>query len=210
MVPPSTPCRRSVLTGVGAGLAAALAGCSESETHRSSPDTGTLITDYTVAITRSSGERPPIVAPREDAGEGNADGASPTPEPLSIHVVESESGAETLEFAEDARNAAAVRRLVAETAYASESVLLYQTPIGECYGLRLNYVAKDGDDGDPNVQFCRVIRDADVACERQARDHVAAAVRLPIPGDEYGSFSVGSGGGCDPVPERYRNGSESA
>lgn len=209
MIPPSTTRRRTVLTGMGASLAAALAGCSGAETHRSSPADGTLVTDYTAAITRSSGERPPIVAPRSNRGDGNDATDSPTPEPLSSHVVGSQSEAEALEFAEDATNAAAVRRLVAETTYASESVLLYQTPIGECYRLKVNYVTRD-DDGSPNVQFCRVIRDADVDCERNARDVVAAAVRLPIPRDEYSSFAVGSGGSCDPVPERYRNKSESA
>lgn len=210
MIPPSTPSRRTLLAGVGATLATTLAGCSSSETHQSSPGNGTLVTNYMAAMTRSGSEQPPIVAPRENTGGvGTADEASTTSEPLSLHVVQSESDAEALAFADGATNVAAVRRLVAETAYASESVLLYQTRINECYRLQLNYVTRD-DDGSPNVQFCRVVRDAEVDCERNARNHVAAAVRLPTPGDEYGSFSVGSGGSCDQIPEPYRNESESA
>lgn len=209
MRPPSTSSRRTLLAGVGAGLATALAGCSGSETRQSPSGDGTLVTDYTAAIARSSGDRPPIVAPRANGRDaGDADEASPTPEPLSHRVIASDAEAEALEFAEGATNAAAVRRLVAETAYANESVLLYQRRIGECYGLQVNYVTRD-EDGSPDVQFCRVIRDAEVACEREVRDYVAAAIRLPFPGDEYGGLSVGSGGGCDPIPERYRNGSAS-
>ncbi|WP_226023673.1 hypothetical protein [Halomicrobium salinisoli] len=211
MVPPSRPSRRAILAGVSAGFATAFAGCSGSETHESSPDGGTLVTDHTVAMARSTSDQPPIVGSRETTGNaGNADEPSPTPEPLSLHAVESESDAEALAFAEDATNVAAVRRLVAETAYASESVLLYQTRVGECHRLQLNYVARDGDDGDPDVEFCQVIRDAEVDCEREARDYVAAAVRLPFPGEEYSGFSGGGGGSCGPIPERYRTESESA
>jgi hypothetical protein len=89
-------------------------------------------------MTHSTGERPPIVAPREDSGDaGNAAETSATPEPLSIQTIESESGAAAFEFADDATNVAAVRRLVSEATYASESVLVDQTRIGEYY--RVNY-----------------------------------------------------------------------
>jgi hypothetical protein len=210
MVPSETTAsetaRRSFLTGV-VGIATALAGCSASETHSSPPEGGTIVTDHVTATTRSTGDRPPVVAPREDASDENADDAS-TAEPITLHTVESEDDAEAFEFAEGATNVAAARRLLAETAYDSESVFVFQTRIGECYRLKLNYVTRD-DDGDPNVQFCRVIRDADTACEREAFDHAAALVRLPFPGDEYNGLSAGSGGSCEPIPDRY-NGSDTA
>jgi len=210
MVPSETTAsetaRRSFLTGV-AGVAAALAGCSGSESHSSPPEGGTIVTDHVTATTRSTGDRPPVVAPREDTGGESTDGAS-TAEPVTLHTVESEGDAEAFEFAEDATNVAAARRLLAETEYDSESVFVFQTRIGECDRLQLNYVTRD-DDGDPNLQFCRVIRDAHTACEREASDHAAALVRLPFPGDEYDGLSAGSGGSCDPIPDRY-NGSDSA
>lgn len=208
MVPThSKPSRRALLTGIGAGLATALAGCSASESHQSPPEDGTLVTDYITAKTRSSTEQPPVVAPRED--DEGADGTSRTAEPLSLHVIENQEDAAALEFADDATDVAAVRRLVAETAYESESVLVYQTRIGECYRLKLNYVTKDGD-GQPSVEFCQVVRDATTECERDARDHVAAFVRLPFPADEYNGYSVSGGGNCNPIPERYQNESESS
>lgn len=204
---PSTPSRRAVLAGIGSGLAVAVAGCSGSENRQSPPDNGEIVTGHAVVMTRSMSDRPPIVAPREsnDTAESADDTAS---DPLASHIIESESGGEAVEFAGDATNVAAVRRLIAETAYASESVLLYQTRVRECYKPQLSYVAR-ADDGSPDVQFCHVIRDAEVDCERDAWDHVAAAVRLPFPGDEYSGLSIGTGGSCGRIPSRY-NESESA
>lgn len=214
MVPPSAepsrpsthPSRRTVLAGVGACIATALAGCSASDSAEHPPDEGTLVTDYTAAMARAPGEQLPIVSLRRDGAEADE---SSTSEPFVLHAIESEDAASTLELADDAANAAAVRRLVAETDYGSESVLVYQTSIGECYRLKVNYVTRD-DDGTPNVDLCRVVRDADVACERDARDHVAVFVRLPFPGDEYGGLSAGGGGSCDPVPDEYRTEGESS
>ncbi|MFW5934618.1 MAG: hypothetical protein ACOCQL_02075 [Halolamina sp.] len=210
MVPSSTPSRRALLAGVGAGIAAGLAGCSgtESNTSEYPPDEGSLVTDYTAAIARSSTDRPPITHAPTD-GDGDADDGSSTPNPVSNRILESEDDASELAFTDEATNVDAARRLVAGTAYANESVFVYQRPIGECYRLQVNYVTRDPD-GDPNVQLCRVIRDAEVDCERDAEDHVAVVVRLPFPAEEDGGFSIGSGGSCDPVPERYRNGSDSA
>ncbi|KPN29368.1 hypothetical protein SY89_00081 [Halolamina pelagica] len=202
------PSRRALLAGVGAGIATGLAGCSGTETNQSSPEDGTLVTDYAAAIARLSTDRPPITHGPTDGDEDGDDAAS-TPNPVSNRVLESEDDASELVYAEDATNVDAIRRLVTETTYDSESVFVYQRPIGECYELQVNYVTRDAD-GDPSVQLCRVIRDAEVDCERDVRDHVAVAVRLPFPADEYGGFSIGSGESCDPVPERYRNESDSA
>lgn len=88
-------------------------------------------------------------------------------------------------------------------------MLVYQTRIGECYRLKLDSVSRAAD-GDPNLEFCRVIRDAHTACERRARDYAAAFVRFPFPASEYDGYSVGSGSGCDQGPEGSHNGSESA
>lgn len=210
MVLPSTPSRRALLAGVGTGLATGLAGCSGSDTSQSPPDNGTLVTDYTVAITRSPSDRPPITAPREKADDAGTTGdTSPTPELVPTYVVADESDAESLMFAEDATNVAAVRRLVAETAYANESVFICQRRVRECYRPQLNYLTRD-DDGDPNVQLCRVIRDAEIDCERDAQNYTAVAVRFPFPADEYGGFTVSSGGSCDSVPEHAENESDSA
>lgn len=204
MVP--TPSRRAVLAGVGAGVAGLLAGCTTPETRNPQPEDGALVTDYTVAMTRSERDRPPVVT---SEGTGDGDRTATGPDPLGLHTVRSERAARELEIRSAATNASGARRLLAETAYADESVVVYQTPIGECYSLKVNYLTRDSD-GSPDLDFCRVIRDAHTACQRDATDYVAAFVRLPWPGEEYDGFSVGSGGDCGPIPPEYRTGSESA
>jgi hypothetical protein len=206
---PSNVSRRTLLTAVSAGAATALAGCGGSESSDPPTDAGTLVTDHVVATTRSPGEDPPIVAPREGVDGGVTTDDASAADPIGHHRVGSRSGADAFEFAEDATNVAAARRLLAETDYDSESVLVFQERIGECYRLQVDYVARDGD-GDPDIQFCSVIRDARTACERGAFDHVATFVRLPFPDDEYGGFSIGFGSDCGPIPDSYRNGSDSA
>ncbi|GGN08651.1 hypothetical protein [Halarchaeum nitratireducens] len=193
-----TPSRRSALHATGVALAAALAGCSASDTDDGT-ERGRLLGDVPHATLRTTGDRPPIVAPTDDRGEP------------SIGTVESDADAAELSYATDAlesTDVTAARRLVAETDFDHESVVVSQTAIGACYRRRLHYVALDAD-GDPDVQFCRVVRDAHAPCERDETDHVAALVRLPLAADEYDGYSVGSGGRCGPVPERYQNGSES-
>ncbi|MFW5948218.1 MAG: hypothetical protein ACOCSD_01300 [Halolamina sp.] len=194
---------------MSACLSTALAGCSGSETNQSPPDEGTLVTDYTAATARAPESQPPIVTRQvTDDGAGNAEEASTTAEPVGFHTIESEDDASAIEVADDATDAAAVRRLLAETDYERESVLISQTQLGECYRLEVNYVGRDAN-GTPDVDFCQVVRDAETACDRDARDHVAMFVRLPFPGDEYSGFSHGGGGSCGKVPEEYRTEGES-
>ncbi|GGM62415.1 hypothetical protein J2752_001519 [Halarchaeum rubridurum] len=194
-----TPSRRSLLHATGGALAAALAGCSARERDHGA-ERGRLLDDVPHATLRTTGARPPLVGPTDDDGD------------LSLGTVGSDADAAKLSYATDALGAsevAAARRLVAETAFERESILVSQTGIDACYRRRLQYVALDAD-GDPDVQFCRVVRDAHTPCERDERHHAAVLVRLPLAADEYGSHTVGYGGRCGPVPERYRNESESA
>jgi hypothetical protein len=207
-----TPARRTLLASVGTGLTALLAGCggSDSGSSPTGPAEATPIREVSAEMTRSSADRPPIVALPDDAADGvNADGSASTPDRVFSQTIESASEAAALELAEEATNGDAVRRLLSETAYGTETVFAHQTQIRECYRLRLNYVSRDPD-GDPDLQFCQVIRDAHTPCERETREYVAAFVRLPFPRSEFGGYSVGRGSSCDPVPPRQPNGSESS
>lgn len=204
-----TPSRRALLAGTGAGLAGLLAGCTSPDSRSPEPEDGVLVTGYTVERTRSQSDRPPVVNPAADPDSaGSGDRTATSPDPLGLHTVGSQRAATELEIRSEATNAAGARRLLDETSYDSESVVVYQTPVAECYRLKLNYVSRDSD-GSPDLDFCQVIRDAHTACRRDARDYVAALVRLPWPGEAYDGFSVGSGGDCDPIPPAYRTGSES-
>lgn len=168
----------------------------------------TPITDYTAVMACSTDERPVVVVPAPTRDSGT-DGATTPPETVDITSIVRQTKAEELQFSPDTTNVVAARRLLAETAYERESVLVYQTRIGECFRLRLNQVSRDAD-GDPNLDFCEVIRDAHTACEREARTYVAAVVRLPFPGTEYNGFSVGGGGRCGPKPDASATRSDSS
>ncbi|MFC5369103.1 hypothetical protein [Salinirubrum litoreum] len=203
-----TPSRRVLLASVGTGLTTLFSGCSASEAGRT-PDGETRIREYAVEFTRSTGERPPVVALPDTADDGVTDEASAsTPDRIFSRSIGNETDAARVEFADEATNVAAVRRLLAETAFAEESVFVYQTEIQECYRLKLIDVSRDAD-GDPDFQFCQVIRDAQTPCEREVRDAVAAFVRLPFPG-EFGGYSIGRSSRCRPVRRAEHNGSESA
>jgi hypothetical protein len=196
-----TPSRRALLASVGTGATALLAGCAGDDSPGTITDRylGERIAEYTVEFTRSTGDRPPVVAVSADDGTTAGDGAGSTPDPTRSLTLAERDDADAVEFAPDATNVAAVRRLLAETGFTDECVFLYQTTIGECHRLELNDVSRDAD-GDPSLDFCTVIRDADVACEREAREYVAAFVRLPFPGDQVGGYAIGRGSSCDPGP----------
>jgi hypothetical protein len=196
-----TPSRRALLASVGTGATALLAGCAGDDSTGTTTDKypGERIAEYTVEFTRSTGDRPPVVAVSADDGTTAGDRAGSTPDPTRSLTLAERDDADAVEFAPDARNVAAVRRLLAETGFTDECVFLYQTTIRECYRLKLNYVSRDAD-GDPNLDFCTVIRDADTACEQDSRDYVATFVRLPFPSDEVGGYSIGRGSSCDPGP----------
>lgn len=204
-----TPSRRVLLASVGTGLTTLFTGCSASDSPSIPDDEEMSIGEYSVEFTRSAGDRPPIVVLPDATEDGaNDDESASTPDRMFSRSVGSERDAAELEFADEATNVDAVRRLLTETAYAEESVFVYQTEIRECYRLKLLDVSRDAD-GDPDFQFCQVIRDAHTPCEREVRDSVAAFVRLPFP-DGFGGYSLGRGSSCRPVPRADHDGSESS
>lgn len=204
-----TPSRRGLLASLGTGLTTLFAGCSTSDSRSPTDDRRSRISEYTVEFTRSTGDRPPVVALHDsDDDEETDDHATSTPDRNLSHSIGSESDAAELEFAEEATNLDAVRRLLTETTYDEESVFVFQTEIQECYQLKLSRVRRDAD-GDPDFQFCRVIRDAHTACELEGRDYVAAFVRLPFAGG-FGAYSIGVGSSCRPARPPEPNGSESS
>ena len=199
------PSRRAILASLGTGATALLAGCGGTDSTGTPTQRATPIEQYTAELTRSTGDRPPVRGLSDDRDTAGSDEATPTPEPTLSRTLASADDAAAVEFTDGATNVAAVRSLLAETAFTDECVFVYQTRVRACYRLQLNYVSRDPD-GDPSFEFCTVIRDADVACERERTDYVAAFVRLPFPGEEVGGYSVGRGSSCDPVPGEHRAG----
>lgn len=197
---PASPSRRRLLASLGAGVATTLAGCTSPDTDPPDDDDATRITEYTAVTARSTVDRPAVVVPTTSRDDGTAAETTPQPEPVETTAIGRRAAATELRFTPATTNVTAARRLLAETDFESESVFVYQTRISECYRLRLDAVSRSAH-GDPDLDFCQVIRDAHTACEREATDYVAALVRLPVPATEYDGFSVSSGGRCDPSPE---------
>lgn len=201
---PALP-RRRVLAG-GAALLTGLAGCSESTTDTgSAPDERrpeNVARDPDTVVLRSSDTADPLAwLPSDGTESGGSDGSdSPGTDALRHRLVASRTEADRVRFA-DADGAADARRFVAETDFASETLYVERHHVRECYVLRLCYVTWSATEID--TQYGRSYRDADVACEADARDAAVWLIRIPdaLDPDEVSSRGSGmSGGGCTYPP----------
>lgn len=105
----------------------------------------------------------------------------------------------------DVTGADEARAFLDGTDYDAATVYIEQMSIEECFAQDLCYV--EWSETDIGTDYTRRYRDADVACETDARDVVATLIRIPEafdPGDinSYGS-SRGSGT-CERTNERIR------
>jgi hypothetical protein len=89
-----------------------------------------------------------------------------------------------------------IANFLAETDFATESVMLWQSGVDECHEIRLRSVTLKDGDRDPHLDFCRARRPADVACDVEAKETVAYAVRFPIDGREINSHGSGMSSRC--------------
>ncbi|WP_436928360.1 hypothetical protein [Halosimplex halobium] len=208
--------RRALQAAVG--LAAGLAGCPDGETDAGRGDAGTAVgsptpparggddsADDLESVTLRADEAGyddplawfvPEPDDRATAG-GTVDpsdrefegliGDAPTAETLRV----TDRAAET----ESSVAPEAARQFVAGTDFDSETLLVEGRSVGECYRLVLCSVAWD--DGEVETRYGRFLRDADVACEADARDAHVTIARLPVSLDpaefEMGATGVASG-----------------
>ncbi|QZY00527.1 hypothetical protein [Halobaculum rubrum] len=194
---PSKLTRRRTLLGA-AGALAALAGCSGSDSS------GDRVTPTEPAREpfdpesvpphrrlRGTIDGPLVWLPDETQTETNGEPRRRTPTFLT-----SRDQVDRLRFA-DVEGVEAARALLKETAFDSETVFLERVPVPSCYELQLCDVSWSATDID--TQFGRVVRDADVACEHDARDSTAWLVRVPeaLDPERITSYSSGmSGSSC--------------
>lgn len=101
-----------------------------------------------------------------------------------------ESDLERIEFTEDVTGGASAKELLETTDFTTESVILHQRTVEECYLLHLQYVVARPDEY--RIQFCQVLRDADVECRADVSVMQATLIRIPVAYDERPSSS-GSG-----------------
>ncbi|MFC3959872.1 hypothetical protein [Halovivax cerinus] len=178
--------RRGVLAAGGACVAGALAGCSrtefrESSSHRSTVDLGgtdVSTHEYEVLFARAETDSQ-FVFPDEDAAEkysanGGADSAYARLN--STFFVLDDAAADTLRI-ETA--AADLRSFVAATDFESESIVVEQRSIGDCYYRELTGV--EARDDDFRFHLCRWLKEPTTRCEADKRVMEAIVIRVARP-----------------------------
>ena len=199
---PSKLTRRRTLLGV-AGALTALAGCSGSESA------GNDVTPTEPAREpfdpesvpphrrlRGTTDGPLVWLPDETQTETDGAPRHRTPRFLASH-----EQVARLPFA-DVDGVETARSFLTETTFGSETIFIERFPVRRCYELQLCDVSWSATDID--TEFGRVLRDADVACEPDARDSTAWLVRIPEALDPDRITSYGSGVSGNSCGERRR------
>lgn len=196
--------RRELLgTGlVAAGIA--LAGCADDPTAGSDTEDSTeRVSDLETASLRGDTDTPLVRLPAEsDETEANADGNSdsePELERQSLLVLTESADVDALEYDRDREGGDDVRALLAGTDYEVESVVVYQEHVGECYERHLEFA--EVETRELSLQFCRVERDASVACDLEGEQLQATFIRVPFAYDaEPTEITVGVNSSCGMTP----------
>jgi len=214
-MPSSTqgPTRRRLLAATASLFCGtALAGCGGSSSASGSaregpnaepPDDALVDPPH---VTLRSGDLQPLVrsgTPTEtaDADASAAGSREPEIDSWAHHLVASDEAAAALTVA-DVDGADEAREFLDATDFGSETVYVERHLVGECYLQELCWVRWT--DSAIETDYARVLRDADVACEADARDVVTKLIRLPaaLDPDSVSSYSSGSGGGRCRGPAR--------
>lgn len=182
--------RRHLLSVSAGALTVGLGGCATSEdesteTRRDpqSPPDGAITEINSVSVRRDDPE--PFVFLDEETDREN-----------TLLVLVDSADVDSLVFEVEPPGTTALREFVGATDFTSETAAIYQSSIGECQRYRPDYVVPSEDDFD--LDFCRVLRDADVECTEDERNMVAIAVRLPQAYDERpSSYNYGFGSTCE-------------
>lgn len=182
--------RRRALQAVAATATVALAGCNGStERSGSAPGgrDGDPVTGYDAESVRDPDGRPLFWEPEDENERG---GIALLTSPLSENEVT---------FADDVPAADTLRSFAADTDFETRSVLLFATRVSGCQQLRLEGVSRQETQVD--VSLCRVLRSADVACERDADHTAGVAVRLPFPAEDASGTGISISSNCRETPE---------
>ncbi len=184
-MPPLQLPRRRLLSGGTAILLSALAGCSSDDSvdtprdPRSGPPENAVTDLETVSVRRDS--------PDPFVGLDDSTGVS--------FLVES-ADRDTLAFDVEPPGTDEARAFVAKTDFETQAVGVFQAKLGACHRRHIEYLVSR--EGYVEAEFCRILRDGDVACETSDRDMVATFVRFPYPHDTtISNARYGSGSSCD-------------
>ncbi|MFB6089670.1 MAG: hypothetical protein ABEJ97_01310 [Halobellus sp.] len=203
--------RRFVASAVSLLCGTALAGCggldsatgSASGSSREGPDArppADALVDPPHVSLRNAEPKPNVWSetPTETATpEGDE---KPAIDEWAHHVVASDEAAADLTFA-DVEGADEARAFLEATDFDAETVYVERHVVGECYRHRLCWIRWT--ESEIETDYAWILRDADVACEADARDAVTKLIRLPVAldPDEISSYGSSSGSGRCRRPE---------
>ncbi|MBV0900192.1 hypothetical protein [Haloarcula salina] len=194
--------RRRLLATAATGLGVALAGCDT--TDDAPPPSPGLdrrpVDDYEVERVRNTDAVPLFTRGSFPTSTDDADREGRPAGSYDHAYVVSEADVDELAFA-DVPEAKRLRSFAAATDFEAGSVYLFTTPVGACYDVRIESISLDPD-GDPDGDFCRALRPADVACDVDEYDTLGYAIRLPVAREQTNGHSGGMSSSCRRAPSR--------
>ncbi|MDF9746668.1 hypothetical protein [Natrinema salsiterrestre] len=207
--------RRRLLATGGSCLSAAVAGCSgtggsttESGTARDTGRPFESTHEYDELFVRSADDEP-FIHPDDAAAQREEEQDRPPRHTRSFFVID-EDGADSLriDLEENAEAAAEIREFVADTDFGTESIVVDQRPIGDCYHRRVLSVRAMDDDF--HRQYCRTLKDPMTPCEADTDVMEAVVFRIRRPyEDAPSSHSSSESASCRGPIIVGTNGSES-
>lgn len=215
--------RRGLLATASACLGAALAGCygtdigGSSSSHQSRTDLSgnySSTHEYEVRFARAESDDPFVFRDEDAAADFEANsGADPHPARLdSTFFVLDDDAADDL-VVETA--AEALRSFVTATDFESESILILQRSIGDCYYREVTGV--EAHDDDFQVHLCRWLKDPTTRCEADRDVMEAIVLRVARPyeerpssrGSSESAVCRGAGPGAETAGNRTSSGGDS-
>ncbi|MBZ6496738.1 hypothetical protein [Natrinema longum] len=162
--------RRRVLAAGGSCLSAVVAGCSgsggstsDSETAHDTDRVSESTHEYDVLFVRSA-DGAPFVYPNEAAAQRQKDEDRPPLHTGSFFLIDDgDADALRIDLEENAEGTAEIREFVDDTDFETESIVVDQRPIGDCYHRHVRSV--QATDGDFHRRYCRTLKDPKTPCE---------------------------------------------
>lgn len=211
-----SPTRRRALHGAATVLAGGvLAGCSgESSSTSTHPAEapGNVAFDPESYSLRNSGREPILWSGERPTTEPDADDDEERIRPWGHHLFVADAEDAAAVSVANVDGAAGAREFLDSTDYDAATVYVERAAIRECFAQDLCHVRWSETEID--TDYTRYHRDADVACETDARDVIVTLIRIPEDFDPSDVNSYGSSRGsgtCERSNDhlrRRRNGSE--
>ncbi|WP_145973558.1 MULTISPECIES: hypothetical protein [unclassified Natrinema] len=185
----TTLSRRRVLAAGGSCLSTAVAGCSgsggstsDSETVHDTNRVSESTHEYDVLFVRSA-DNAQFIYPDDAAAQQEDDEDRPLRHDHLFFVIDDDD-ADTLRIASNgnAVEATEIREFVADTDFETESIVVNQRPIGDCYHRQV--LGVQAMDDDLSLQYCRTLKDPMTPCEADTDVMQAVVFRVHRPYEE--------------------------